>query len=227
MNKGFTLIEVFLAIAILAVVGTLVYGGFSQTALNKARVEQSLDHYRVVNMTLERMARELSMAFVSTHINPSPVLQFHQTAFIGTDDIGGDRVDFTSFSHRRLYRDSHESDQNEISYFVTEHPDDAGIRVLARREQNRIDEDPRQGGKSQILVEGVEGFDIDYYDPLLNDWVRTWDTTQINGQPNRLPTQVRIRLEVQDPQRPGTTQVFATRAMLPLQFGLNHANYNP
>ena len=227
MKKGFTLIEVFLAIAILAIVGTLVYGGFSQTAINKARVEESLDHYRTVNMALERMVRELSMAFVSTHVNPSPVLQFSQTAFIGTDELAGDRVDFTSFSHRRLYRNAHESDQNEISYFVTDHPDEPGVRVLARREQNRIDADPQHGGKSQILIEGVESLDIEYFDPLITDWVKTWDTTQFTGQPNRLPTQVKIRLEVQDPSRPGTTQVFATRAILPLQYGLNHANYNP
>ncbi|MGB8223512.1 MAG: type II secretion system protein GspJ [Polyangiales bacterium] len=227
MKQGFTLLEIILAVAILSLVGTMIYGGFSQTALNKARVEEDVDRSRIVNMTLERMVRELSMAFVSTHVNPSLDLRVMQTAFVGKDHGKEDRIDFTSFSHRRLYRNAHESDQNEISYFVTEDPDEPGVSVLARREQNRIDSDPRRGGKSQILIEGIEEFNLEYFDPLLSDWVQTWNTQDILAQPNRLPTQVRIRLAVKDPRHRGATEVFGTRVSIPLTYALNHANYNP
>jgi len=227
MKRGFTLLEVILAVAVLAVVGTMVYGGFSQTALNKARVEEDVEHSRIVHMALERMARELTMAFVSTHANPSLDLRVVETAFIGKNNGKDDRVDFTSFSHRRLYRNARESDQNEISYFVTQHPDDRDVQVLARREQNRIDEDPRRGGKSQILVENIEEFNLEYFDPLLSDWVQTWDTEDVLAQPNRLPTQIRILLSVKDPRRRGETQTFGTRVTIPLTYALNHANYNP
>jgi general secretion pathway protein J len=227
MRRGFTLLEIILAVSVLALVGTMIYGGFSQTALNKARIEEDVEQSRVVHMALERMVRELTMAFVSTHVNPSPDLRVVETAFIGKDNGRDDRIDFTSFSHRRLYRDARESDQNEISYFVTEHPDDPDVQVLARREQNRIDDDPRRGGKSQILVENVEEFDIEYFDPLLSDWVQSWDTEDVLAQPNRLPTQVRILLAITDPRRRGEAQVFGTRVVIPLTYALNHASYNP
>ena len=227
MRRGFTLLEIMLAVAVLSLVGTMIYSGFAQTALNKARIEQDVDHSRVIHMTLDRMARELTMAFVSTHVNPSLDLRVVDTAFIGKDNGKDDRIDFTSFSHRRLYRNARESDQNEISYFVTEHPDDPGVFVLARREQNRIDEDPRRGGKSQILVENIEEFNVEYFDPLLSDWVQTWNTEDMLAQPNRLPTQVRIRLSVKDPRHRGETQTFGTRVTIPLTYALNHANYNP
>ena len=227
MKRGFTLLEIMLAVSVLALVGTMVYGGFSQTALNKARVEEDVDHSRIIHMALERMVRELSMAFVSTHVNPSLDLRVVDTAFIGKDNGKDDRIDFTSFSHRRLYRDARESDQNEISYFVTEHPEEPGVQVLARREQNRIDDDPRRGGKSQILIENIEEFNLEYFDPLLTDWVETWDTEDVLAQPNRLPTQVRIRLTVEDPRRRGQTQTFGTRVTIPLTYALNHASYNP
>jgi general secretion pathway protein J len=227
MKRGFTLLEIMLAVAVLALVGTMIYSGFSQTALNKARIEEDVEQSRIIHMALERMARELTMAFVSTHVNPSLDLRVVDTAFIGKDNGKDDRIDFTSFSHRRLYRNARESDQNEISYFVTEHPDEPGVRVLARREQNRIDEDPRRGGKSQILVENVEEFNVEYFDPLLTDWVQTWNTEDMLAQPNRLPTQVRIRLAVKDPRRRGEIQAFGTRVMIPLTYALNHANYNP
>ena len=224
---GFTLLEVILAVSVLALVSTMIYGGFAQTALNKARVEGDIDESRVVHMALERMARELTMAFVSTHTNPSLDLRVVETAFIGKNREKEDRIDFTSFSHRRLYRNARESDQNELSYFVTEDPDDPDVKILARREQNRIDDDPQRGGKSQILVENVEEFNIEYYDPLLSEWVQTWDTEDVLAQPNRLPTQVRIRLAVKHPSRRGETQAFGTRVTIPLNYALNHANYNP
>ena len=227
MRRGFTLLEIILAVTILALVGTMIYGGFAQTALNKTRVESDVNHYRAVHMALERIVREVTMAFVSTHVNPSPDLRTVLTAFVGTDRGQDDRLDFTSFSHRRLYRNSHESDQNEISYFVTEDPDRPGERVLARREQNRIDKDPRRGGKSQILVEGVEEFNLEYFDPLLSDWISSWASDDQFAQPNRLPTQIRIRLTVKDPSRPGKTHTFGTRASIPMTYALNHANYNP
>lgn len=227
MKRGFTLLEVILAVTVLALIGTMIYGGFSQTALNKARVEKDVDHSRIIHMALERMTREISMAYVSTHVNPSLDLRVSNTAFVGKDNGRQDRIDFTSFSHQRLYRNARESDQNEISYFVTEHPDEPGMNVLARREQNRIDEDPRRGGKSQILVENVEEFNVEYFDPLLSEWVDTWDTVNTLAQPNRLPTQVRIRLGVKDPRRPSKTQTFGTRVVIPITYALNHANYNP
>jgi general secretion pathway protein J len=227
MKRGFTLLEIMLAVSVLALVGTMIYGGFSQTALNKARIEEDVEHSRIIHMALGRMVRELTVAFVSTHVNPSLDLRVVDTAFIGKDNGKDDRIDFTSFSHRRLYRNARESDQNEISYFVTEHPDDPGVQVLARREQNRIDDDPRRGGKSQILVENVEEFNVEYFDPLLSDWVQTWNTEDVLAQPNRLPAQVRIRLAVKDPRRRGETQAFGTRVTLPLTYALNHASYNP
>lgn len=227
MRRGFTLLEVILAVTVLSLIGTMIYGGFSQTALNKARVEEDVDHSRIIHMALARMTRELSMAYVSTHVNPSLDLRVSNTAFIGKDNSREDRIDFTSFSHRRLYRNARESDQNEISYFVAEHPDEPGTNVLARREQHRIDDDPRRGGKSQILVENVEEFNLEYFDPLLSEWIETWDTVNTLAQPNRLPTQVRIRLSVKHPRRAGKTQTFGTRVSIPLTYALNHANYNP
>lgn len=226
-RSGMTLIEVMVAIAILAIVMTLVWGGFSQTARNKAHVEAESDYYHIARMALDRMTKELSMAYVSAQVNENQALRVMNTAFVGTDRGERDRIDFTSFSHRRLYRDAHESDQNEISYFVTRHPDDPSVNVLARRESNRIDEDPQRGGRIQIVAENVEGFDLEYYDPLVEEWQRAWDTTQSASQPNRLPSQVKIKLVLQDLRNPDRERVFGTRATLPMTWALNHSIYNP
>lgn len=123
-RQGLTLVEAMVAIAILSGMTVLIWGGLSQTSRNKERVEADLERNHIVTAALSRIQRELSMAFVSAQINPSPALVNVRTAFVGTDRTGGDRIDFTSFSLRRLYRDAHESDQNELSYFVMCHPND-------------------------------------------------------------------------------------------------------
>ena len=224
-QAGVSLIEVLISMAIMGILMTLVYGGFVQTANNKRRVEQRLDRNHEVTMGIDRIARELSMAFVSAQINADPTLQAMLTAFVVSEKGNSSRIDFTSFSHMRLYRDAHESDENELSYFVADHPDDPSRKVLARREQRRIDDKPLEGGEVQILIEDVEEFHIEVLDPQTLEWTGTWDTTQAAMQPNRLPLQVRFTLTVPDWQGSGRDQTFGTRVNLPIQYALNFAIY--
>lgn len=225
-RAGLSLIEVMVAVAVLSMLMTLVYSGFVQTANNKKRVEARLERNHEIRMGLERIARELSMAYISAQVNIDPTLQPMQTAFVLSEKGGSSRVDFTSFSHRRLYQDAHESDQNELSYFVTDHPTDRSRKVLARREQRRIDDDPREGGEVQILVDDITEFHIEVLDPTSYEWVSQWDTTQAAMQPNQLPPQAKILITVPSLQGSGRDQTFGTRTQLPIQFALNHAIYN-
>jgi general secretion pathway protein J len=224
---GMSLIEVMIAVTILAVISTLIYAGFVQTARNKSRVESQTDRALEVTGALERMVRELQSAFVSAQINQSPSLQVVRTAFVGTDRGSRDRLDFTSFSHQRLYRDAKESDQNELSYYVARDPDDSSKRVLVRREQARIDDDPLKGGTLQVVLHDVDTLELEYLDPITNEWVRAWDTVQATGQPNRLPAQVKIIIGVVSMDGRRRTQKIGTRVSLPIRYGLNHAIYNP
>ena len=130
-------------------------------------------------------------------------------------------------AHTRLYRDAHESDQNELSYFIARDPENSREQVLARREQNRIDDDPTRGGHVEVMVSNVESFDLEYLDPTTKQWSRTWDTTQGAGQLNRLPSQVRITLSVKHPRDPSRTLNYGTRASVNMVWALNHAMYNP
>jgi general secretion pathway protein J len=226
-KQGFTLVEALVAIAVFSIVATIVFGGLSQTMRNRQHVEAQTDRSHVVRVAVERMVRELSSAYVSIHVNPNPQLVTVRTGFHGRREGRGSRLDFTSFSHRRLYRDAHESDQNEIGYFVADFRDSDGQRhhALVRREQNRIDDDPERGGQSQVLVEDVIDFELSYLDPLSLEWRDRWDAS--GSEQARLPAQVKIRLVVPATSNPRREEVYTTRAMIPIQWALNHAVYNP
>jgi general secretion pathway protein J len=220
-----TLIEVMAAMAILAIVSALLYSAFVQTAQNKQRIERELDRYHEIHTGIERIAQELSMAYLSAHRNPNEVLRVMITGLVAKDSGSNSRVDFTSFSHRRLYRNAHESDQNELSYFVTSDPKKPAERVLARREQRRVDDDFRKGGQSQILIENVRSFELSFLDPVSWEWAATWDTTQPAMQPNRLPAQAKIIVTVPNVMGRGPDQTFGTRTNFPSTYAVNFAAY--
>ncbi len=225
-RAGMTLIEIMVAVTIFASMGALIYGGFAQTARAKKLLEGQLDRYHAISTAIERMNRELVSAYVSVHVNPNQSLRSMRTAFIGRDSGFGDRLDFNSLSHVRMYRDAKESDQNELSYFLTDAPK-GDSKLLARRMQPRPDDEPGKGGRVEILLEDVLELEFEYLDPVSKEWVRTWDSTSAAAQMNRLPLQVKIMITVPAIMKGKKTEVFGTRVSLPITYALNHAAYQP
>jgi general secretion pathway protein J len=226
-RSGMSLIEVMVAMTIFAVVASLLYSGFQQTARVKERVEASLDREHEIRSGIERMAQELATAYTSNQRNINEALRTMMTGFVAKQEGSNTKLYFSSFSHRRLYRNAHESDQNELAYFVTADPDDQTKDVLARREQRRVDEDLEKGGQIQVLIENVREFEVQFFDPLTKEWSTTWDTTQAGSQPNRLPLQAQIHVTVPNLTGKGPDQVFGTRTWFPNTYALNFTLYKP
>jgi general secretion pathway protein J len=193
-SRGLTLLEVLVSVGILALVVTLVYGAFDGMQRTRVGIEHIDDRYHQGRQALARMSREIQSAFLSLHQSQLLTAQVRTTMFVGTDQGTLDRIDLTSFSHKRLMRNVHESDQNELSYFVGRDPDHTEKSDLLRREQREIDLDPQHGGMVNILCEDVTLFDLQYLDNTTDTWLDAWDSSQVTGQYNRLPFQIRIQL---------------------------------
>jgi general secretion pathway protein J len=220
--RGLTLLEVMVAVAILAMVSLLIYGAFDGMNRGKKSIERMADRYHQGRGAMSRMAMELSSAFLSLH-QPLTQQQVRRvTIFAGTHSSPADRIDFTSFSHRRLTRDAHESDQNEISYFASPDPDVSGKVDLARRESAVIDLEPKRGGEVNVLVDDIESFSVKYLDPTTDLWTDSWDTTQVTGQPGRLPFEVKLTLELKGGPRNQPIR-FVSKVVLPMQAAISFA----
>ncbi len=219
---GFTLLEVIVAIAILSLIAVMVYSSFFSMARSKRNLQEVASRYQQGRSALDRMSRELSAAFVSAHRPFTQVQPVRETAFIGSDERPTDRIDFTSFSYRRLKRDAHESDQAEIGYFGSTDPENRDKVDLVRRVSKYIDDDPTRGGIIQVLAEDVASLEISYLDPLTGEWTDSWDSTQPAGQLGRLPSQVWITLELNG--GPGDATIkFETKTTIAIQAALNFA----
>ena len=219
-RRGMTLLEVLVSLGVLAMISLLIYGAFDSISRGRRGEAMRSDRARQGRDAVERMVREISGAFVSMHQPINQALITRNTAFIAQNGANFDRLDFTSFAHRRIQKDSRESDQAEIGYFVVSDPDVEGKKDLVRREQSPPDIDPKRGGVVNVLAEDVEQLDIKYLDPMTNQWLDTWDTTQATGQYNRLPLEVKITLVLKG-VKDGPPYRFVTKAILPMQAPLN------
>jgi general secretion pathway protein J len=193
-NAGFTLVEVLVAVAVLAAISALIYGAFAGLKRSKEGIERVGDRYREGRLALAQISRDLQSAYLSLHAPIDQSIMVQKTAFIGTRGTPADRVDFNSFSYRRLDRDSHESDQAEISYFGSVNPEQRSVTDLARRVNPRLDLNPERGGRVDVVATDIDLFDVAYLDPLTGQWSETWHSDQAAAQLNRLPLQVRIVL---------------------------------
>jgi general secretion pathway protein J len=221
--RGLTLLEVMVAVSILAMVSVLIYGAFDGLSRGKKGLARVNDRYHEGRAAVSRIAMELASAFLSQHQPLTAAQLRRKTLFSASNGSPADRIDFTSFSHRRLMKDAHESDQNEISYFGSPDPSVPGKTDLARREAPLIDIEPNRGGEVNVLAEDIDLFDVKYLDPTTGQWLETWDTTQgATGQPNRLPLAVKITLVLKGGPD-GKPVPFVTKMPLAMQQPLNFA----
>lgn len=218
-RRGFTLIEVMVACAILAMVMTIVWGSFKGTFQTKADVEAQSGRYRTVRIALERMARELSMAYLSQ--NEDPGQADRRTLFIGKHKMGVDEVTFSYFGHQRLYQDANEADTAVVMYYGIRDRDDARKTNLARRETRRLQylKPAEAPGESDIVCDDVVSLKLSYWDSRDKVWREEWVTTSADGQPDRLPSKIKITLTVHDER--GKEIPFTTEARVEMQEPLN------
>jgi len=205
-SRGFTLIELVVALALLVTVSTIIYGAFRQSFRVRNITTETYDRYRDVRQAMFRMAREISSAYISTHHNlEEPTTA---TCFKGE----GERITFSSMANLRLARDAQESDQAEISYFLKRGETMDGRRVnnLMRRIDTSPDDDVEKGGRTEIMAEDIEDLEFEYWEPSkeIGDeaWRDDWEVGQCQaGDPPsaddkvEMPERVRITLVVKSP----------------------------
>ncbi|MBN2576733.1 MAG: hypothetical protein JXP73_19360 [Deltaproteobacteria bacterium] len=185
-----------LALALLVLVTSLVWGTYAQTARVKQRVEKAQDRTHTLRVALMRMSREIEMAFVTHEASGT---QERRTMFSGTSHNEFDELRFSWFGHQRMRADAAEGDTALVHYFTTQDPDDPMVTNLMRRETRRLEaKDPLLiPGETYLLCPAVSRLKFAYYDYKQKEWREDWDTTTADGQ-QYLPTQVRIALTVLD-----------------------------
>lgn len=211
--RGFTLMEIMIAISITALMGAMVTMAFQTGFRAKEVVEGEADHYRMLRVAMNRMAREISSAYVSDRYDARRYRDQNDrpTNFVGERD----RLLFTTFAHQRLYTDAKESDQAIIEYFVqtSTEKEAKGRMDLMRRVNPNVEDRMDRGGTTDVLFEGVKRVEFEYWNPERKEWDDEWDTRRTE-QKDKLPTRVRITLVALDENEKEARYTTQTRVML-------------
>lgn len=198
-RSGFTLVELLIAVSILVIITTLIYGSFTRSYDAREFVLAAQERFHTARLALYRMANEISMAFIyECREQNTPTGEPNLRTLFKLEHEGNvDRLLFASFSNLRLFRNVHESDQNVITYYGENDPQDSSKTNLLRKVKTHIDGNPEDGGKALLLCPDIEELSFELWDETKQEWVDEWDCSQVERL-NQMPSLVRITLTVVD-----------------------------
>jgi len=210
MKKGLTLLELIVAIALLALMSLSIGSAFSAIARSSDILEDSAEHARSVRVAFSRLCRELGASFISDRYD----IRRHKDAYERPTNFVGakDKLLFTTFSHQRLYQDAKESDQMLVEYRLQNSKNYPGKRDIVRRQKTVLSGRIDEGGTESVFLENVERMTFSYWDTPKKEWVDEWDTRKIERK-SLLPSRVKISITLNEN---GVETTYVTQAQLTL-----------
>lgn len=191
-RRGLTLLETMISIIIILTMSLVVAESLSNSIEFNRLISLRDSTTRTARTVLSRLKRDLSMAYLTPN-NSGMVPERYRTVFVGLDE-SPDTLFFASLNHQRMYLDTRESDQMEVTVWAEPAPRDKGYgSVLYLRESPRIDEEPAEDGKVLPLAYNVRSFELKYLDQQDGEWKDEWDTRSAET-PYFLPRAVQIGL---------------------------------
>ena len=181
-NRGFTLLEVLVALMLLVILSGALYGTYFSLMRGRETAVAKMDARRELSTTLDLLHRELSAAYFNT-ANTRLHFVVEDRDYFGKP---ASTLDFTAIAPPRSDGLT-ASDQVRLTYKAMEKEQKLQLARQARDLYVTIDPLPYP----QMLE--LEGFLVECYDG--GKWVRTWDT-KFNAA--GLPKAVRITLMVKE-----------------------------
>lgn len=187
-ERGFTLLELLVALALLVILATALYGTFFALTRGRDRTTSGMETRRELRTTLDQLRRELSGAFIRGPATSGgkPLLPF---VVEDRDSFGrpASTLTFATFAPPRS-DDLTTSDQVTVRYGVVEKEKRL---VLTREARDRyLPGTPLPYPQ----MEEVEGFLVECYDG--SKWIRSWDTAP--GLNAGLPKAVRVTIRLKE-----------------------------
>jgi prepilin-type N-terminal cleavage/methylation domain-containing protein len=164
-SKGFTLIEVLLALAILAGIVTVVYASFSTASQNVEQAEKVRDDTDLARTLIARISDDLANAYCKAGT------QGKGTFFYGKKEekeVSGNKLRLDSLSLTTLTNwrkpDSKETDLWEVGYFFKEKADGSGFVMMRREKRNLNTEESSLDDETEYeITDSVESLQLRYY----------------------------------------------------------------
>jgi len=205
--RGFTLIEMMLAISVLALILTMLASAFSTIAHSKVHAEGRLMVDREGRALLWQLTKELRNA-VQTPYAVSNV------ALLGNGRMGRgspiDTITLSTFSggHRRAVTGL--TPETIVTYNLTPNPEQQGWYMLQRSQQSGLLTNT-VAQQTTVLADNILSLHLRYFDG--QRWGESWDSSSLQ-RGTQLPIAVAIQIQKAAPG--GRVMDFATQVTVPM-----------
>lgn len=170
--KGFTLVEILISLAILAMIVVSTFTIFRSSTKSWQKGVTRSERYHNARIAMGKMSAEISQAVLG---------EDSRSRFSGEKK----EIRFLSFisSAAEIF------ELAEIEYWL-----DEDGKVLMRNEDVNPDYDFLTQDESDILASNVSELEFSYHDG--SDWKDTWDS-DLNEE-NKLPKAVKVKIKIED-----------------------------
>ncbi len=224
-QKGFTLLELLIAISILAFISIGVYQITAKTFSMRSKLGADAEFYNLVRGSLDLMRRDLihiytpQLSALPASLSQKQVVNAGDNTFdpgqptaywslkvnnfnIRPSRFAGDNksMTFISNGHVRLYEDIPESEFTKLKFEIQD--DDVnkaeGLKAITRiSDPNAFPDENRKSDTEQTLVilRRVKFARFRYLDGEQDQWFDTWDSSRAEMQ-NRFPSLIEVSIEV-------------------------------
>lgn len=185
-NKGFTLLEVLIAVVLLGILSAALYGSYFGVMRARDRASSGMESRRELGATLDLIRREVSSALYNRN---DKRLRF---VVEDRDNFGApaSTLELTTLAPPDVQTRS-ESGIVIVTYRMAE-KDKA--RSLTRQERDLVSEEATIPAYPQMEL--ISSFLVECHDG--SKWVKSWDTA-INGG---MPKSVRVTVQVEEEGKP-------------------------
>lgn len=209
-SRGFTLLEILIAIFILGIVLSTIYAAYSATLTVIRELDDDSRAYAMARITLDRMSRDLSSL---QRFGDAFVLQSEKSR-IGNREFGS--ISFRSAAHLAFEEELLSGYPASIAYFVKENTD--GHLSLWRSDvPGAGPARDKQTDGGIIICENVQALNLIFYDEG-GQYYDSWDTaSSFATQKGKPPVLVQIELILKNARDAEKPYKFITRVFLPVR----------
>jgi len=205
-RRGFTLVEILVAIAILAVVLSTIYASFISTMRVVRSLEYGDEIYYMARITMERMVLDLQSACKDKDSYEFTTLKD------STGRLPMKGVSFLSRAHLDFSGPGDTMAVAQISYELEGDPESGGFSII-RRDVAKQGEGA-SGGEGFILCKRLQLVNLRFYDSTGREYSQ-WDSLAgSEAQRNKVPSAIFIELDFINPDDQGNPYKFTTRLLL-------------
>jgi type II secretion system protein J len=179
---GFTLLEVLMAVAIMAGILTVIYSSFFTASRNVEQAEAIRDSSDMARTLVIKISDDISNAYYSRSA-VTTIFNGKKEQIETTDEKS--RIDSITLTTLTNWRrpNAKETDLWEVGYFFKQKPDGSGY-IMMRREKRELSKDSPagEGGIEYEITDRVKFFQL-RYNAGGDTWYDEWNSTSRNALP--------------------------------------------